>query len=187
MPSWTDTFNRADGPIGGDWSVQAGTWNVSSNHAQGSSGGAVLTGQITGPGSAVAEAAVSIGNDEYNCVWVAVKCTANMSQYIRGRVYNSGSNLVCTIAIYGQTGGTYTLVGGSAASGTIRLEYNAGVSRLYFDGTQYVSVTNSAMAANAGIGLFDSGGTCYADSFTASGDGEPQLIVSPRVIGTDDG
>lgn len=191
MPLWSDDFERDDGPLGADWVVKSGTWAIVSGAATASQTGFAAAGPVTGPGSAVAEAVIEVSTSGTDLASVVVKMNSNATAYYSGRVRSSGSDLVCNT--YYNTGsgnvalGSYTLVGGACTSCTLRLEYNAGAVRMYVDGTLVCNNNNSSLAANSLVGIWAVGAGKQFYSFTGTGDGAPQLFVTPAIVGTEDG
>lgn len=191
MPLWSDNFNRADGPLGTDWTVIGGAASIATNAVTFTGTTEAAAGPVTGPGSAMAECDVQLASALYNGCGPAVKMNSSDGRCYWAHAYISGSDTVYIIFAY--TIGTqfnvasYTQVGSAPSSVRLRLTYNAGTLTLYSDGVQKCQGSNTTFAAHTRVGIFSTGTNNGADDFDCSGDGQADLFVTPKVIGTDDG
>lgn len=192
MPLWADDFDRADGPIGNDWSQKSGSLAIVSNGVDSAASAQYVAGPVSGPGTAMAEATIDWTNAPTNTLWPAVKMDANGVGGYLLKVTASGGNITYQLN-RNSTGvslvqiGTFTEAGTLGTSGVVRVTYSAGTVTGYYDGVQKVQATNTSSSANSGIGLFAQTGTGRILAFDASGDGSPRMIVTPTIVGTEDG
>lgn len=188
MPLWSDSFDRADGPLGANWSTRLGAPAIVSNQIHASGRCVIAAGAVTGPGSATATVTNTLTNSPAVVCGPAVKIASGGHNCYYGFAYTIAGGV--RYAIYRHINGEqweiahYDHTETPGTTVTLSLNYNAGVLYLYGNGTLYVQASHNAFAANTGVGLWlgDSGGT--GDDFSGSGDGMVALVVSPSRIGT---
>jgi uncharacterized membrane protein len=189
----SDTFNRANGSLGSNWTaVSDGALTITSQVAAGTSSTAVR-GDIWN--------AASFGSDQYSQIevtstqltggqWVAaVVRSQNNGQNAYAGLYfwNSGAPV---LMVFRRTGGAWTQIGstynsGALAAGT-QLQLKAAGSTISFlqNGVQRISVTDTALTGGApGIMAY---GTSRADNWAggdASGAGGTTYSVGGNVSG----
>lgn len=191
MPLWSDDFNRADGPVGGDWVVKSGAFTISSNKLMATSTGVIVTGQATAPGASMAEAVVSISTSSTGIAMPAIRINSTGTRGWGVSAYHNGANTVIRRVAF-QDGvqypaESYTLVGQTPSTATLRIAWSAGTVYCYINGTQVLSAVDSGYGGQTGLGVYLNSTVQTVDDFSCSGDGTPQLLISPRVVGTDDG
>lgn len=191
MPLWSDDFDRDDGPIGPNWVVDSGSPSVSGNAFHSGGAFAARAGATTGPGAAMAEVTVDWTTTADAALMPCVKWSTTGPMWVAARGRIVAGDLV--VDIYARNYSTYGAMGSAAtispapSSCTIRLTHQSNVYTLYVDGVQKCQTTSSVYAAGQYVGLVGTSGPGDGDDFSCSGDGQRQLQVSPRVIGTDDG
>lgn len=191
MPLWSDDFNRADGPVGGDWVVKSGAFTIASNKLMATSTGVIVTGQATAPGASMAQAVVSITTSSTGIAMPAIRINSTGTRGWGVSAYHNGSNTVIRRVAF-QDGvqypaESYTLVGQTPSTATLRIAWSAGTVYCYINGTQVLSAVDSGYSGQTGLGVYLNSTVQTVDDFSCSGDGTPQLLISPRVVGTEDG
>lgn len=191
MPLWSDDFNRADGPLGNNWTGVLGSAAISTNAVAFSGTTVVVQGPVTGPGAAMAECTVQLAGAVFNACGPAVKVSPTTGTCYWAHVYVANGNTYYTIYAYTVATqfnvASFTQTGYTPSSLHLRLTYTGGTLTLYADGVQKVQGNNTTYAANQRIGMFSVGTNGGADNFSCSGDGQAALYVTPAIVGTEDG
>ena len=162
----SDTFNRADGGLGGAWTAVSGTFQIVSQHVEPAATGTFTTARLTtwsGGGDQWAEVAVTVTG-------------ANSGGGPVVRVGNGGANLYLVDyngradhRLYRVLGGVFADLGGWATPASpgdvVRLEAIGSTIRVLVNGVQKLSVTNAEVTGGV-PGMYGSRGRASSCSWT---------------------
>lgn len=167
-----DNFNRSDGDsLGSNWTEVSGDMDIASNKfSSANSGYALWTGEWPGAGAnyfmeAVANLGGSVGGvhmiaryvDSSNYYYVHLN-TFSQTIYLRKKVAGSDTDL-------GTFNGGYS----NGNNYRVRFELNGTSLKVFVDGTQRISVTDSTFTARGQVGLgADSGSKTWDDFWVYS-------------------
>lgn len=187
MTTFSDNFNRANGPLGANWSSPNNWVSIVSNQAAASSASYARCLAFSEAGAQTASATLAVSGAYYNQNYVAVKCndamTAGYSAFLTG---TPGAHYA---TIYRINGGlnlavTYVPVNfGSSAKYT--LTYNNGFLTFYVNDVPYAWASDSLNDTNlyAAFGLRSASFTCTL--FEAAGVSTALFHVYPTAALTD--
>ena len=151
MASASDDFNRANGGLGSNWTVDEGSWSISSNQALAGSA-TQNTARWTGSSFTAdhySEAKIATAGSEAG---VATRVATNQGYLLYARTEPTGNWELYRYA----GGGSYTSIasGSGAASGdTFRLESNGSTHKVFRNGVQQGSDINDATFATGGVAI----------------------------------
>lgn len=159
----TDNFNRANGPIGSNWTAVTGAWLVDINEAR---------PDTAANFSAVYWNADTFGNDQYAQVVIKNIGTPAGGPAVRIATGGAQSWYVCYVNSPNLTldklvGGAYTSLATAAlpsVGDTLRTEVSGTTVRCLVNGTQVASVTDTSLASGAaGLSGYNAGNTSVDD------------------------
>lgn len=181
--SWTDDFNRADGPLGAPWSVIAGSLTISGNKAV---GGATLA-QAVVPGTASNQSVTAVllgtGGTYSRTAGVILKGSGTASQGYTCLVRNLG--FAHNIQVF--TADSYTgaaiinqqFAGAMPNPTTMVASWADGTLTVTLNGTDTASVADDTYEGNTDVGIEGQGAGAYVDSFTTDAYTARSMEVTP--------
>lgn len=184
--TWTDDFDRADGPVDNGWTDLGTACTISSGNPT-STGTAFIVRSFTG--SSGVQTATCTFDYSTQSGWSSrpvVKCNEDGSEYYAAGINAPGSQSYGYI--YKVTNGTPTAIGTSdyfsTASGsiTVSLTYNAGALSMTVNGTQRATASDSAFGSNEYIGLYNPNLIIPTETYTDNGPEPPYLTIEPSEV-----
>lgn len=175
----TDDFDRADGPLGPDWTVQAGTFNVSSNAAVGSS-----LALATYDGAASDSATIDVAFDGTGTEYLGVVLDyLDVSSNIFVKIQNQdGAAGLDRIFCYeGNNGSSWTspsffdtanVITTARMTVTIEPDRNVAIELSQINGgtgTESFDCPNAPDTGGTGVGIVQFAGLGSIDNFTTAG------------------
>ncbi len=159
-----DTFNRADGGLGANWTTDVGTApTIVTNAAKGNSGGYSSAHWSANTFAAAQSAQVVRGANHYS--GPAVRCSANNFYW-----FHSASEVHRMVA------GTVTslgVIGASVAGDTMKLSISGSTLEVFVNGVSQGTLTDASLASGSvGIGFYGTTGT--QDNWEGTGE-----VVAP--------
>jgi hypothetical protein len=184
--AFQDTFNRADGSLGADWTVETGSAAISG-------GNAVLTGSTV-----VVCASASESGDQDHYVVLPTSLSAGgecgiVAKYdpATGNHYwllatASGANIAVMLgSLYNGTLYTYQTQSASWPTGdafTLRLTYVAGTLTGYLNGTEIVTHFENTYAGQSGFGFESVSAGGQINAFDTSDTPAMSMVVTPNPL-----
>jgi hypothetical protein len=160
-----DNFNRADGPIGGNWTVQAGSFNVVSNAAQ---GGPTALATFNGVTSKVVEADIRATGSAVSYVGLVLGYADPSNNYFVKAQNSGGGNAIfdTLFCYYGNNGSAWGSpysfgLSPSFTTAHMRVEYNSGTGDVTTtfsnidggSGTQQYVCPGAPASGGSGVGM----------------------------------
>lgn len=187
MAGFTDLFDRADGALGSDWTVLAGSWSIISGkaHAGAYAWAKCASDTIAGSGTASLLAVYPGLNNGHARPWIKADSSFN-NGYFPDVIYN-GTAYVGTIYRWNNPVGTNIGTGSWTTSYTsaayIQLTYASGTLTLKVNGHTMCQASDNSLAANSAYGMGMANTTTDVESFGVDEAHPPSFDVSPDPIG----
>ena len=169
MTTFTDDFNRSNSTnLGAGWVEVSGDWSIVSNQlSSGSAGGTIILRAAGGMATSDHYAQVTIATTTAASHGVWARGNSNISQGYLWRNDGTSWNLFSVV------GGSFTSIGsfaGAAANGDVaKVQAVGSTIKGYVNGTQRVSVTDTAVTTGTSVGLrAESTSALRFDDFTAA-------------------
>lgn len=184
--SFTDDFNRADGPVDNGWTDLGDACTISGGYPT-SIGNALIVRTYTGASGAQD---VTVAFDRgANTGWsspVIVKHDGSTANYYEASINAAGANAYARI--FRVDSGTPTLldesdyIQGLGSTFTLELSYDGGALTLKVDGATVASASDSTHSDHAYFGLASPNLIIKTDSITATYADPPYLDLSPSEV-----
>lgn len=184
--TWTDDFNRADGPLGNGWTAGSNTLTIAGNKVGAGAGGWTTNPAVGGPGTHDASVVWTRSADWAPSASPIVKASTSPGGWYYATVTPSPSPTLFKLWRYNNGPSTelasVQISAGTVLGGTVGVRWADGVLYGYFNGSLVVQANDNTYAANTLEGFTVGGSFSYVDSFTGDAAVERSMIVVPDPV-----
>lgn len=185
MP-WTDDFERADGPLGANWTDTNADWQIASGNAYRYKGtGVALVASLDSAGAHQATIETTHPGGYGQSAYVLVKWNpANATGYVAYFETSPSAGFLYLRPVAGGLGsplGTYNC-GPLSGVHTIGLSYDGGSLAVTLDGTERITASNSTYDTNTRLGIYSATATDPILSFSTAAVVSQSLDIDPNAV-----
>lgn len=181
--AFPDDFDRADGPLGSDWSVASGACAIVDGAAVASAESFVLCAAQTEAGAQDHYIVIPKVGGEYFRTGLIVKSDATAANFYFVEVESLSGTLTITRGWRYNSGwgGTATATMATPAGDTLelRVTYSSGVTTGYVNGVSQITLSDADYASQAYFGFYIAGNTGTVNAFDSSDVPEASLNITP--------
>lgn len=186
MATWTDDFNRANGPILNGWTNVWHNTQILNQRATGNADGNCVHANPVSTGNIRLDAHMFLNGAYTSCPLVWIKANAGGTQFYAASVSVTATVASYTLIKYNSPTYTYPIVGqiqgGFTTTPVVSISYVDGWLRLYVDGTFCGACYDTALAANTGIGMQLPDNVKAIDELTVTDIVSPSLTIIPPEV-----
>lgn len=186
MATFTDSFNRADGPLGNGWTVINGQFSIISNMAAANGGSEAIWDQGTSPARQVCTITCHNVQAGYSGPGAGVKVDSVSHLGYWAYIYDDGSGK--HLYIIRGTPGAPTVLGNINIGGavpddyTIAIEYDGGTIHAWWNGALQFTGADNTHAANVSAGIHGLNTSARIDSVTVESGAARTLDINPTEV-----
>lgn len=180
---FSDNFNRADGPLGANWTVEAGAPSIASNRCVLGSNGAAHPTDVSITGDGYAQCVVYNPAGWSGTVYLDIKRNTGLGRaYYIGVTCQNGAVLCALVRVTSQ--GTSNTGWNNVAVGvmndfTARIEYLGGNVIVSINNTEVYNIADNYNAAYSELRLSTGLGGCTVDNYAAGDTITRSMEVTP--------